>query len=465
MKKVLILGCGAREHVIGETLLRSGHASRQASAGLGNGVELFVLGPAKNPGLAGLATEYEVASVTNFDAVREFVKKIEPDFVVPGPEAPIAAGVVDALAELGVPCVAPIQSLARLESSKSFTRDLLKKYNIPGNPQFRVFERGDENELEAYMAQTLGGQFVVKADGLKSGKGVKVVGDHLKDVAEGVVYARECIAESTATAGQAGRVVVEEKFVGQEFSLMSFVDGETVVDMVPVQDHKRAFENDEGPNTGGMGTYSDANHLLPFLTSRDLEEAHAITVQVAKALRTETGVPYRGVMYGGFIAVKDGVRLIEYNARFGDPEAMNVLCLLRTDFVSVCEAMVRGELKGMTVEFEKKATVCKYVVPNGYPEAGVKGEKIELGEVPTTKAGAAEGLRVYYGSVDQREDGLYLGGSRAVALVGIGETLEAAEKLAEVAASGVKGPVFHRKDIGTATLIAKKVEMMKRLRV
>lgn len=438
MKKILILGTGAREHVIGETLKR-------ADAD----VELFVLGPSKNPGLVALASEYEVASVTDFDAVRGFVKHVGPDFVVPGPEAPIAAGVADMLAEMGVPCVAPIQSLARLESSKSFTRDLLKKYGIPGNPQFRVFERGDESEIEAYMTQTLGGEFVVKADGLKSGKGVKVVGDHLKDATEGCAYARECLVESS-------RVVVEEKFVGQEFSLMSFVDGETVVDMVPVQDHKRALEGDKGENTGGMGTYSDANHLLPFLASRDLEEAHAINVKVAQALREETGVPYRGIMYGGFIAVKDGVRLIEYNARFGDPEAMNVLCLLHTNFADVCEAMVRGELRGMTVEFEKKATVCKYVVPNGYPEGGVKGEKIELG--------GAEGVKVYYGSVDQREDGLYLGGSRAVALVGIGDTLEAAEQLAEKAAAGVRGPVFHRKDIGTVALIQQRVEMMKRLR-
>ncbi len=449
MKKILVLGCGAREHVMGETLKRAGV-----------GLDLFVLGPSKNPGLVGLASGYEVASVTDFDAVREFVKKIGPAFAIPGPEAPIAAGIVDALAEMGVPCMAPTQSLARLESSKSFTRDLLKKYNIPGNPQFRVFEGRDfdgvlSGELEAYMAQTLGGQFVVKADGLKSGKGVKVVGDHLKDVGEGVAYARECFAES-------GRVVVEEKFVGQEFSLMSFVDGETVVDMVPIQDHKRAYEGDEGPNTGGMGTYSDANHLLPFLTARDLEEAHEITVQVARALRAETGVPYRGIMYGGFIAVKNGVQLIEYNARFGDPEAMNALCLLRTDFVEICEAMVRGELRGMTVEFEKKATVCKYVAPNGYPDAGVKGEKIELGAL--AEAGKAEELRVYYGSVEQQEDGLYLDGSRAVAMVGIAETLDTAEKIAEAAAEGVKGPVFHRKDIGTSALIQKRVEMMKELR-
>lgn len=441
MKKVLILGSGAREHVIGETLKRS-------NQGANRGVELFVLGSAKNPGLASLASEYKVASVTDFDAVRAFVKRVGPDFVVPGPEAPIAAGVVDALAEIGVPCVAPRMTVARLESSKAFTRDLLRKHNIPGNPRFRVFY--EPHGLADYMENELEGEFVVKADGLKGGKGVRVSGDHLADVEAGVTYAHECLDE-------AGQVVIEEKFVGQEFSLMSFADGHTALDMIPVQDHKRAYDGDKGQNTGGMGTYSDANHLLPFLTARDVADAHEITRQVLHALYEETGTRFTGIMYGGFIVTKHGVRLIEYNARFGDPEAMNCLPLLETDFVDVCEAMVRGELGGMRISFTPKATVCKYVVPEGYPDSPVKGVKIEVGAIPAN-------VRTYYGSVDQREDGLYLGGSRAVAMVGIAETLEAAEQLAEAAAAGVKGPVFHRRDIGTAALIAKRVEMMKALR-
>ena len=241
---------------------------------------------------------------------------------------------------------------------------------------------------------------------------------------------------------------------------MSFVSGRQVLDMVPVQDHKRAYEGDLGENTGGMGSYSDANGSLPFLSPRDLEQAHEITVRVAEAMEKETGVAYQGVMYGGFMAVKDGVRLIEYNARFGDPEAMNVLPILQTDLVEVCEAILGGNLHRVKVEFEKKATVCKYLVPNGYPDNAKAGEKIEI----NPNFALQEGLKMYYSSVDQREDGLYVSSSRAVAFVGTAETLEQAEKIAEAGCASVSGPVFHREDVGTKALIEKRVAMMRSLR-
>lgn len=242
---------------------------------------------------------------------------------------------------------------------------------------------------------------------------------------------------------------------------MSFVDGKHVVDMIPVQDHKRAFDGDRGANTGGMGSYSDANHLLPFLTKKDLEDAHEITARVAQALFEETGVLFKGIMYGGFIAVKDGVKLIEYNARFGDPEAMNVLPILKTDFVEICEAILRGTLDRVKVDFEALATVCKYIVPEGYPDKPRAGEKILV-------AGSGEAkdkLRMYYASVDQREDGLFLSSSRAIAFVGIADTIEDAEALAEKACVAVKGPVFHRRDVGTKELITKRVEMLEHVRM
>ncbi|MFA6918328.1 MAG: phosphoribosylamine--glycine ligase [Candidatus Gracilibacteria bacterium] len=436
MKKILLIGNGAREHVIAETLKRSRHE-----------VQLFVVGKAKNPGLVGLATEYLLADVTDKDKIRDFALRMSPDFAILGPEAPIAAGIADMLLQLEIPSASPLQTVGRLESSKSFTRDLLEKYGIPGNPKFKVFTA--DVGLDEFFAE-LGEDFVVKADGLKGGKGVKVSGDHLNGVAEGLAYARECLKEG-------GRVVVEEKLIGQEFSLMSFCDGEHTVEMVPVQDHKRAYEGDKGSNTGGMGSYSCEDHLLPFLKQSDLDFAAEITKKVAKALFDETGVYFKGIMYGGFIAVKDGVRLIEYNARFGDPEVMNVLPIMKTDFVDICEAIVNKNLDQIKVEYEAKATVCKYLVPNGYPDKPVAGEKIEIGVVP-------EGVRAYYASVDQRDDGLYLSGSRAIAFVGIADTLAEAEKLAESAVGAVKGPVFYRKDIGTAALIEKRVEMMRELR-
>lgn len=436
MKKILLLGNGAREQVIAETFLRSAQKP-----------EIFVVGKTKNPGLAKMATDYLLADVCDRDAIREFAHRVSPDFAFVGPEAPIAYGIVDMLLEMGIKSASPLQTVGRLESSKSFTRDLLEKYAIPGNPKYKVFF--DENGIMEFL-ESLEGNYVVKADGLKGGKGVKVSGDHLISMEEGFSYAKECISE-------VGKVVIEEKFIGQEFSLMSFCDGENTKEMPAVQDHKRAFDGDTGPNTGGMGTYSCADHSMPFLTESDLRQAADITKLVAKALKQETQSHFKGVMYGGFIAVKDGVRLIEYNARFGDPEAMNVLPLLKSDFVAICDSIINGDLNNIRIEFENKATVCKYAVPNGYPDAPIKGEKIEVGEMP-------EGVKVYFASVDEKEDGLYLAGSRAVAVVGIGDDLAAAEKLAEEGVNLIKGPVFHRKDIGTKALIDTKIEMMKEIR-
>lgn len=436
MKRVLLIGNGAREHVIAETLKRSPQ-----------GCELGVFANANNPGIHALAEAYHVAkSLMDFEALRTFAAAFKPDFCFIGPDDPVVAGVADVLKEIGILSVGPLKTLARLEGSKSFTRDLVAKYGIAGNPKFRVFTV--KEGMSEFMKEL--GEYVVKADGLMGGKGVQLSGEHLKTIEEGIAFAQTAIEKF-------GRVVIEEKFVGEEFSLMSFVDGAHVVDMPAVQDHKRAYEGDTGPNTGGMGTYGDANHSLPFLQPGDLEAAHAITVAVAKALYEETGEYYKGIMYGGFMAVKDGVRLIEYNARFGDPEAMNVLPLLKTDFVAVCEAIIAGTLDRLPIEFEKKATVVKYVVPEGYPVSPRKGEKIEVGAVP-------EGVKVYYASVDAREDGLYLSGSRAVAFVGIGVSLAEAEAAAQSAVSSVKGPVFFRKDIGTAELIQKRVEHMKVVR-
>ena len=437
MKKILLVGNGAREHVIGETFKRTARD-----------VKLFCYGKARNPGLLDLAEHYEVGSLEDFVEIREYAQKIEADFVFIGPDDPIGAGLADALLEIGIHSVAPLKTVARLESSKGFTRELLNKYKIPGNPNYKVFFH--EEGMKEFLNE-LGEHFVVKADGLMGGKGVKVSDDHLKNHEEALTYARECLQAC-------GRVVIEEKFVGQEFSLMSFVDGEHTVEMPAVQDHKRAFEGDKGPNTGGMGSYSDADHSLPFLQPSDIDEAGTITKLVAHALFKETGVQFKGIMYGGFMATAKGVRLIEYNARFGDPEAMNVLPLLRTNFVDVCQAIMNGDLHSLKVEFAKEATVCKYLVPEGYPDKPIKGERIVIGAIP-------QNVHMYYSSVNQTDEGLLLSSSRAVAFVGIADSIMEAEKLAESACGTVKGPVFYRKDIGTPELIAKRIAMMENLRI
>jgi phosphoribosylamine--glycine ligase len=437
MKKILLVGSGAREHVIAETLKRSKEE-----------VSIIAYGKTKNPGILKLASRYELGPVDKFDDLKKLAAEEKPDFAIIGPDDPIADGAADALLELDIHSVAPLQTVARLESSKSFTRDLIAKFDIPGNPKFKVFF--EEEGMREFIEKDLGGEYVVKADGLMGGKGVKVSGEHLLSVDEGVKYAADCLHKT-------GRVVIEEKFVGQEFSLMCFCDGEHIAPMPAVQDHKRAFNDDKGPNTGGMGSYSDANHSLPFLKPVDIDTAVDIVKKTAIALFEETGVLFKGIMYGGFIATKTGVGLIEFNARFGDPEVMNVLPILKTDFIEICEAIIKGNLDKSNVEFENKATVCKYIVPKGYPENPVKGEKIKIGQIP-------EGVKMYYSSVDQKEDGIYMSSSRALAFVGIADRISEAEKSAASALKSVSGPVAYRTDIGTDALIQKRVEMMKKIR-
>ncbi len=439
MQNILLIGNGAREHAIAEAIMRSGQQPR-----------LFACMKANNPGIASLSEKILMSSYGDLPAIVAFAAASRIDFAFIGPEDPLNHGVADALKKAGIPSVGPLQNLARLETSKSFTRDLVEKYQIPGNPRFRNFSSldGIEAFLEEFEA------VVVKPDGLTGGKGVMVQGDHFQTKKEALAFCKDFFREHAS-------VTVEEKLEGEEFSLQCLCDGRTVVATPPVQDHKRRFADDKGPNTGGMGSYSCEDHSLPFIHPKDIADGLAITQQVAEAICKETGAHYKGVMYGGFMVTKSGVRLLEYNARFGDPEAMNILPLLKTDFVDLCRAVIDGTLDHLPIEFEKKATVCKYVVPRGYglpkdhSDAQSTSARIEVGDV-----GKA---RLYYSSVDKREDGLYMTTSRAIGVVGIADRLEDAEKMAEKAARAIRGPVDHRPDIGTKPLIEKRIRHMREI--
>lgn len=385
--------------------------------------------------------------------VIKFATELRPDFAIIGPEEPLAAGVVNWLRNLDIPCVGPTQTLAKLESSKAFTRKLLTPFEIIGNsvnPEHQVFNNTDG--LVEYLRRL--GEYVVKPDTLTGGKGVKMSGDHLPTISDAMEYAEQLLGEGTT-------VIIEEKLYGEEFSLQSFCDGKTLKHMIPVQDHKRAWVGDRGPNTGGMGSYSCEDHSLPFLSPDDLENAHRINEQVAKALLDETKEEYKGIIYGSFMLTADGLKVIEYNARFGDPECMNVLSIMETDFVDICIAMLTGTLDELPVNFMPKATVCKYVVPKDYPDSSVG--KAEIYIPPSLKD--SEQLRIFYGAVDDEEDGkLRMTSSRAIAFVGIGDTLSEAEKIAECAVAQVGGPVSHRSDIGTESLVRSRVAHMETLR-
>ena len=410
-------------------------------------MKIFCLGSNVNPGIAELCADLTVANINDTHTITSYAEKRAIDLAIIGPENPLAVGAADVLWDSGVKVVGPRKDLAQIETSKAFTRDLLTEYNISGCPKYKTFT---SLSGVAEFLDELGESFVVKYDGLAGGKGVKVSGDHLHSHDDAKIYCKELVEKGSV-------FVLEEKLIGQEFSLMSFCDGETLKHMPAVQDHKRAYEGDTGPNTGGMGTYSDGDHSLPFLTKHDVNQAHEINTATAKALKNKFGDGYRGVLYGGFITTADGVKLIEYNARFGDPEAMNVLSLLESDFIEICNGITDGRLNQVDVRFKNKATVCKYAVPEGYPDDPVKGESIDLSNIENTDS-------LFYASVDVHNGKLIEAGSRTIAVVGLAESISAAEQLAEKEVSAVSGPLFHRSDIGTDALVQKRVDQMEALR-
>ena len=429
---VLLVGSGAREHAIARALNNSPQEKN-----------IFCLGSNMNPGIAELCTEIKIDDINDPKLVSRYALKIGAALAIVGPENPLAVGVADALWSIGIKVVGPKKNLAQIESSKSFARDLLTEYSIPGCPEYRTFSSMDG--VLSYL-QALDENYVVKYDGLAGGKGVKVAGDHLHSHNEAKEYCQSLV-------DRGGKFIIEEKLIGQEFSLMSFSDGTDLKHMPAVQDHKRAYEGDTGPNTGGMGTYSDANHSLPFLKEEDIETAHNINVATANALKDKFGEGYKGVLYGGFIATASGVKLIEYNARLGDPEAMNVLPLLDSCFIDICNGIVDGNLSSVDVQFKAKATVCKYAVPKGYPDKPIRGVPIEISGVQNPE-------QLFYASVDVKDGQFILAGSRAVAAVGIADNISSAEEIAEKNISAIKGPLFHRTDIGTNKLIQNKLDHM-----
>ena len=433
---ILLIGSGGREHAIARAIKKSKLAKK-----------LFCIASNMNPGISELCTDVVINNFNDSEVVTEYAKKTTSSLVVVGPENPLESGISDALSNLGIGVIGPKKDLAMIETSKSFARNLLAEYNIEGNPTYRTFNsmNGVRQCLDMF-----GNDFVVKYDGLAGGKGVRVSGEHLKSKEEAILHCQTLVSMGS-------EFVIEEKLIGEEFSLMSFCDGNTLRHMPAVQDHKRAYENDTGPNTGGMGTYSDRNHSLPFLNQEDIEKAQMINEKTAEALKHKFRENYKGILYGGFMCTSNGIKLIEYNARLGDPEAMNVLSILDSDLVEIFSAITTGNLHQVDVRFLNKATVCKYAVPKGYPASPLKGKKIDVSSVVDP-----DGL--FFASVDTKNRTLIETGSRTVAFVGIANSITEAEKIAESEICRVQGPLFHRKDIGTEKLVQKRIQNMESLR-
>ena len=422
---VLLVGGGGREHAIARAVA--------------DDCALYACASNRNPGIRRLADGFETIDETDAEAVADYATAVGADIAVIGPESALAAGVADALDAAGVYAFGPQAEEARLETDKAFQREFMEEADIPGCPDYAVF---DDIEAACDYIDDYEGDLAVKPVGLTGGKGVKVMGDQVD--AEGAkAYLRDSDYE---------RVVLEERLVGEEFTIQAFVANGDVRTTPAVQDHKRAYEGDEGPNTGGMGSYSDTGLSLPFMAEGDYDAAVDVLEAVVDALPD-----YKGVLYGQFMLTDEGPKVVEFNARFGDPEAMNTLPALSTPFVDVLTA-ARDEDPLPELDFSGEATVCKYAVPDGYPVDPDAGAKIAVDEESVGDA------LLYYASVDERDDGLYTTTSRAFAVVGRGDSIAAAEAQAEDGLSAAGDRVRIRHDVGKADLVQRRIDHMAEIR-
>jgi phosphoribosylamine--glycine ligase len=408
--KALVVGHGAREHAIAKSLARSE-------------VELIAAMASMNPGIAGLSKSVEIMDLNDPEQFNRF-KGVDIAFI--GPESALAAGVTDRLLELGVQVVGPRKEAARLEWSKAFAREFLDDHGIEGNPSFKVCRT--LKDIRGFLKDHP--DVAVKPDVLTGGKGVRLTGEHLHSSTEVEGYAAERIQSD-------GLVVLEEKLRGNEFTLQGFTDGKRVEVMPMVRDFKRAYDGDKGPNTGSMGSYSCPDHGLPDVSKAAIHKGTEIMEKTVRMLADSVD-EYRGVLYGGFMDTREGVYLIEYNVRFGDPEAMNVLSLLDKPLLDVGWEIVESRLS--TTPFQEKATVCVYLVPAGYPLEPRRGVEVTIK--------APKESELYFASVHEEGGVIYTTGSRSIALLAKGASVSEAREKVYGDVPRIRGELFHRTDIG-----------------
>jgi len=418
---VLVIGRGGREHAIVWALAKSPKVRRLYCA----------------PGNAGIAELAECAPIAEnrFDDIARFALERRIDLVVVGPDDPLGAGIVDALEARGLAVFGPNRAAAEIESSKVFMKGLLKKYGIP-TAAYETFDRY-EDALAYVESRPL--PIVIKADGLAAGKGVVVA----RTREEAVEALRRAMVERVFGAS-GDRVVIEEFMEGQEMSILSFVDGETVRPMVPAQDHKPVFDGDRGPNTGGMGTYAPLPHIPESVVREAVER---IIKPTAKAMVAE-GRPFRGVLYAGLMVTADGPKVVEFNSRFGDPEAQVVLPLLESDLLDVLLAVVEGRLDRADIRWSDKAAVCVIAASAGYPGDYRKG-------VPIEGIDRVRDAIVFHAGTARDGDRIVTSGGRVLGVTALGATIaearaKAYEQLAHIRFDGM----HYRTDIARRALEA-----------
>jgi phosphoribosylamine--glycine ligase len=388
-----------------------------------------------NAGISALATCVKI-SATDIEALADFARSEGIDLTVVGPEVPLALGIVDLFEEKGLRVFGPRKNAATLEGSKVFMKNLLEKYHIP-SAFYATFT--DRDEALCYVDKQVA-PMVVKTDGLAAGKGVVVA----QSVAEAKAAVNLFMEEKAF--GEAGsRVVIEEFLRGEEASFLAFTDGETVLPLPTSQDHKAIFDGDKGPNTGGMGAYSPAPVVTEALHRQVMETVMLPTV---KALAAE-GCPYKGVLYAGLMIDKGVVKVLEFNCRFGDPEAQPLLMRLKTDLLEVMEAVVDGRLSEISLEIDPQPTVCVVMAAGGYPGKYENGKAIQ----GLAKAGLHKDVMVFHAGTALQGDTVVTNGGRVLGVTAIGDTVQAAIAKAYQAAGEITWDgCYYRKDIGRKAL-------------
>jgi phosphoribosylamine--glycine ligase len=439
-------------------------------------VELFIADKQRNPFNAEKASKHVVISDLNVEAICKFAEtnKSQIDFALVGPEKPIIEGARDQIEmRTNIPVICPKQKYA-IEVSKVEQRILFQEIAPEANPRFKVFDPKDFNNTEdtkkaVYIwLDELQNQAVVKPDRPTAGKGVGVWGDHFTT--------REQLFEHFMSNFQFGTVIIEEKIDGEESSFMAFCDGKHLAVLPDTRDHKRAFDDDKGPNTGGMGSYKDTVDRLPFMTETDRENELAIAQKIFKEWSAKIGddTALRGVpLYLAFMHTAAGPKILEDNSRPGDPEIINILPVLKEDFVDICYGMLDGDLT--RVDVDKVATVLTYKVPPSYggyadlfpakvDKAGID-TPVDLSAAYALKRKFGERIRVYPGSMELKDNLTYPLKSRVVGVLGVGEGIEEARKVSLEGINAIKGgALWNRTDVASKRTIRKSVSHMKRLR-
>ena len=438
--RVLIIGSWAKAQITIENIKRT------------SGAEVFAYTEIRNPGILRLADGYGLGSLTDPAKMVDYARSISADLVIVTTAAPLSLGVVNALEEVGIPVFGPTRGAARLESDKSFARELLRKHLPSAVPRFQVFS---EVEAAVAYAESLDWRVAVKPTGLTEGLGVKVYGDQLEGGPEVANYIERVLRKRI---GGSGMVIVEEKLEGEEFAIQSLVDGLDLIVTPAVQDFKRLLPGDRGPNTASMGSYAAAGSLLPFLEPEDYEQARGIIRKTLEAFQLETGGECRGFLYGQFMLTRKGLKVIEYNFRPGDPEWLNTMAVMKDSILEVITDLMNGNLR--EPEFEKKASVCWYLVPPAYPREMNQILDVSFDEDKIRRLGAS----VYYSCGRDSGGRLNVGSERGIALVATGKTIARAREKVEQAIGLVEGDFHYRDDIGSDGQIASITEHVRGIR-